>query len=113
MDPLVILWIFLIGAIAGLLLGLTLVYRTAVYPLHRKIKKLSTGLLPKEYMSKYPYDIDNFRYIGDPVDGIQFEEDRVIFIKIINTQPKPSEVPDKIKSLVKKHKVEWFEFKAG
>lgn len=111
MDSLVILWIFLIGAIVGLLLGLTLVYRAAVSPLHKKIEILSSGKPSEQYMEKYPYDIEYFRYIGNLVDGIQFEEDRIIFVKFKTDQSQLSSRQNKIKKLVEKGKVEWFEFK--
>jgi len=34
-------WIFLIGILAGLIVGIALVYRTAVSPLHKKTEKSS------------------------------------------------------------------------
>ena len=34
-------WFFLLGIIVGVIIGLTLVYRVAVSPLHKEIDKLS------------------------------------------------------------------------
>jgi len=36
-----LLWFFLLGIIVGVIVGLTLVYRTAVSPLHKEIERLS------------------------------------------------------------------------
>ncbi|MDH7517240.1 MAG: hypothetical protein QHH19_02710 [Candidatus Thermoplasmatota archaeon] len=41
METLMLIWFFLLGVIVGVIIGLTLVYRTAVLPLHREIEKLS------------------------------------------------------------------------
>src|SRR5689334_7267700 len=32
-------------------------------------------------MERYPYDSSNFRFLGTPVDGVQFEEDRIVFVE--------------------------------
>jgi uncharacterized membrane-anchored protein YhcB (DUF1043 family) len=44
METLMLLWFFLIGVIVGVIIGLTLVYRTAVSPLHKEIGKLSNQI---------------------------------------------------------------------
>ena len=123
MDPLIILWILLLGIIAGLILGLTLVYRTAITPLHKKIEKLTSekqslsttyGKLTEQFapfMEKYPYSTKNFRFIGNPVDGIQFEDDRIIFVEFKTNQSELSPLQNKIKKLIEKGRVEWFEFR--
>jgi len=111
MDVLVGIWVFLIGSIAGVVVGLTLVYRVAVYPLHKKIEKLSGEKQVEPYMDKYPYDQSNFRYIGDPVDGLQFEDDHILFVEFNPDHSELSQKQIKIKQLVEKGCVEWFEFK--
>ncbi len=44
MEILMLFWFFLIGIIVGVIIGLTLVYRTAVSPLHKEIEKLSNEI---------------------------------------------------------------------
>lgn len=122
MDLLMAFWVFLIGIMAGLIAGITLAYRTAVSPLHKKIEKLSgeqssTTSYDKiieqsepTMLCNYPFAYENFRFIGDPIDGIQFEDDRIIFVEFKTDQSKPDAVKTKIKELVEKGKVEWFEF---
>jgi predicted Holliday junction resolvase-like endonuclease len=122
MDPLLAFWIFLVGIIAGLLIGLTLIYRTAVAPLHKKIDRLTNekqsfstthGKLSEQFsqlMREYPYPPQRFRFIGNPIDGVQFEDDRIIFVKIKTDQAQLSQIQKHIKQLVEEGKVEWFEF---
>lgn len=114
-------WIFLIGIIAGLILGITLVYRTAISPLHKKIEKSSEKQSSATSYDKtieqfdptmlynYPFAYENFRFIGDPVDGIQFDDDRILFVEFKTDQSNP--MKNKIKELVENGKIEWFEFK--
>ncbi|MEM2907378.1 MAG: Holliday junction resolvase-like protein [Candidatus Odinarchaeota archaeon] len=47
-------------------------------------KSLSTtyGRISEQWfplMETYPYDPQNFRFIGSPIDGIQFTDDKIIF----------------------------------
>ena len=44
METLMLFWFFLLGIIVGVVIGLTLVYRTAVSPLHKKIERLSNQI---------------------------------------------------------------------
>ncbi|MCK4416106.1 MAG: endonuclease [Thermoplasmatales archaeon] len=123
MDPLMTFWVFLIGIIIGVIFGLTLVYRAAISPLHKKIEKLSSekessstawGKTTEQFtssMEKYPYSTENFRYIGDPIDGIQFEDDQILFVEFKTDKSKLNAKQNKIKKLVKEGKVKWFEFK--
>lgn len=117
------MWIFLIGIIVGIILGIMLVYRAAVTPLHKKIEKLSEekqllstkhSEIPKDFksfMEKYPYVKENFRFIGNPVDGIQFENDQIIFVEFTTNKSKLTAKQNKVKKLVNERKVKWFEFK--
>lgn len=123
MDPLMTFWVFLIGIIVGVIFGITLVYRAAISPLHKKIEKLSSekespstawGKTTEQFassMEKYPYSTENFQYIGSPIDGIQFEDDQILFVEFKTEKSKLNVKQNKIKKLVKEGKVKWFEFK--
>ncbi len=123
MDPLMTFWLFLIGIIVGLMLGVTLVYRTAISPLHKKIEKLSSekqslstiyGKISEQFapfMKKYPFSSKNFRFIGNPIDGIQFEDDHIIFVEFKTSKSKLTPIQNNIKKLVKEGKIKWFEFR--
>ncbi len=122
-DPLMLLWILLIGIIIGLVITLAFVYRVAVAPLRKKIKELQAekqsqstlyGLISEQFapfMKYYPFNPENFRFIGTPIDGIQFEKDKVVFVEIKTHKSRLTPLQNHIKNLVKNKKVEWFEFK--
>ena len=123
MDSLMTFWVFLIGIIAGIIFGVTLIHRIAISPLHKKIEKLTRekqslsstyGKITEQYasfMERYPYDIENYRFIGNPIDGIQFEEDNIIFVKFITNKSKLTSAQNKIKKLVKERRIKWFELR--
>ncbi len=61
-------------------------------------------------MDRYPYDSQSFRFIGTPVDGIQFEEDRIVFCEFKANQSSLSPIQKQIKRLVEAKQVYWEEF---
>jgi predicted Holliday junction resolvase-like endonuclease len=109
MDPLMTVWVFFIGIIIGVIVGVALSYRSAITPLHQRIGKL-TSQQYHEFMNQYPYNPDNFRYIGDPIDGIQFEEDKILFVWFKTRKTKPTLDQDRIKNLLENGNVSWFEW---
>ena len=123
MDPLIAFWVLLVGVIVGVVIGVAFIYRVAITPLHKKIEKLTCkiqslstnrGEITEQFrsnMKKYPFSIDNFRIISNPIDGIQFEDDQILFIKFKKNKSKLNPVQNKIKKLVKSGKIKWFEFR--
>lgn len=122
MDPLIYIWIFFIGAICGLMVGLILVYRLVISPLRERMDRLiqqkqslsvTYGRLTEQFapfMSSYPFSPEKFRFIGSPIDGLQFEDDKIIFVEFKTNRSRLSRDQDRIKKLIKDKKVEWFEF---
>ncbi len=116
-------WIFLIGIIVGVIVAITLIHKAAVYPLHKKIEELtsenktlqSTFTKKNEKLvfrkNKYPYSIENFRFIGTPIDGVQFENDQILFVKVKSEEAKLTTKQNKIKKLVKEGRIRWYEYK--
>ncbi|MFH1978474.1 MAG: Holliday junction resolvase-like protein [Candidatus Aenigmatarchaeota archaeon] len=72
-----------------------------------KYGKMSEQFMP--FMKSYPYDEHNFRFLGTPIDGVQFEDDKIVFVEFKTSGSKLSEKQKKIKDLVEKKKVEWNE----
>lgn len=112
-------WIFLIGIIGGLIFGITLLHRTAILPLYKKIDVLKSEkqglsqtdeILEKSIKNNYPYSIENFRYIGNPIDGIQFDKDKIIFVLFKSNKLKLTPTQEKIKELISNGYVMWKEF---
>ena len=109
MDSLMTVWVFFIGSIIGVIVGVALSYRTAITPLHQRIGKL-TSQQYHSFMKQYPYNPDNFRYIGDPIDGIQFEEDKILLVSFKKTNKPRTPEQDHIKNLLENGNVSWFEW---
>ena len=61
---------------------------------------------------KFPFSKEKFKFIGQPIDGIVFEEDKIVFCEFKSTETAQlNESQKKIKDLVKEKKIEWFEMK--
>jgi len=111
MDPLMTIWVFFIGCFIGILLGVILSYRTAVTPLQHKISKLmSQKEQYHEIMKYYPYSPETFHFLGGPVDGLQFEDDAILFVRFKQDNLPLTKEQEKIKNLITNRKVRWFEF---
>jgi predicted Holliday junction resolvase-like endonuclease len=61
-------------------------------------------------MEGYPYDSAGFRFLGTPVDGVQFEEDRIVFVEFKSHSSELSAQQKRLKKLVQAGKVSWEEF---
>jgi len=121
MDPLMTFWFFLIGIIVGVAVGLTLVHKVAVYPLHKKIERLEKDnnnkrrdeIIKKMKDINYPYSLKNFRFIGDPIDGLQFEENQILFVKLKTNSLKLNPLQKNVKKLVQQGQIKWLELKTS
>lgn len=61
-------------------------------------------------MDRFPYDAHGFRFLGNPIDGVQFEEDRIIFCEFKANKSSLTTEQKRIRELVKAGKVYWEEF---
>ena len=110
--------IWYIAVVLGLLLLLMLyMYRRAWHEL-RSLKSSKQSLSTKygrlteqfmPFMKDYPYDSQQFRFIGSPIDGVQFEPDRVVFVEFKSGDSRLSARQKAIKDLVLNKKVEFRE----
>ncbi|MCD6512989.1 MAG: endonuclease [Thermoplasmata archaeon] len=122
MDGFMLLWIFVIGLLFGFLMGIFFIYRNVAVPLKKEKKEIEEkkrslsslyGKITEQFapfMERYPYNPKNFRFIGSPIDGIQFEDDKIIFVEFKAAGSKLTQRERKIKELVEKGNVEWFNF---
>lgn len=100
----------------------------AAYFLFRKVQALSAALedlgfrkasqsvkygkLTEQFMpftDKFPFAPENFRFIGTPIDGMAFGQDKIYFCEFKASGSGLSERQKNIKKLVGEKKVEWFE----
>ena len=61
-------------------------------------------------MDGFPYDSQSFRFIGSPVDGIQFEADKIVFCEFKTNTSALSPPQRRIKQLIEARRVYWEEF---
>ena len=62
------------------------------------------------FMEQYPYDPQEFRFLGSPVDGVQFNEDSIVLVEFKANKSRLSEKQKRIKQLVEDGHVYWEEF---
>jgi len=68
-----------------------------------KFGKMTEQFFP--FLKKYSYNPQNFRFIGSPIDGIQFEKDKVIFVEFKTGNSSLSKKQKEIKDIIGKKKV--------
>lgn len=71
--------------------------------------KLTEQFMP--FISSYPFDPHKFRFIGSPIDGVQFEEDRILLIEFKSATSSLTSRQRRIRELVKNGKVEFLELR--
>jgi predicted Holliday junction resolvase-like endonuclease len=63
------------------------------------------------FVPDYPWDPQRFRFIGSPIDGVQFEDDKVIIVEFKTGSSKLSERQRHIRDLIRDGRVEFEEFR--
>ena len=74
-----------------------------------RLGKIGENLAP--FVKGWPWDPKDFRFLGNPVDGVQFNDDEVIFIEIKTGKARLSKSQKYFKDLVKAGKVSFVTFK--
>lgn len=74
-----------------------------------KYGKMSENWIPLS--EKFPYPKEKFRFLGNPIDGIAFLDDKIIFCEFKTNTSKLSHAQENIRELVKNKKVEWMEMR--
>jgi len=68
-----------------------------------RVGKIGENMAP--FMKDWPYDPNRFRFLGNPVDGIQFTDDEVIFVEIKTGKSKLTKTQRSIRNLLRKKDV--------
>jgi predicted Holliday junction resolvase-like endonuclease len=77
--------------------------------LSTKYGRMSEQFMP--FLKDYPHESQDFRFIGTPVDGVQFNKDGIVFVEFKTGDSKLTAKQKDIKELVKKGKVDFLEFR--
>ncbi len=74
-----------------------------------RLGKIGENMAP--FMRGWPYDPNNFRFLGHPVDGIQFTDDEIIFIEIKTGKSRLSKSQKKAREIIRKGNVSFATFR--
>ena len=77
--------------------------------LSSKYGRMTEQFIP--FLDSYPYDEQNFRFLGSPIDGVQFEPDKVVLVEFKTAGSRLTSKQKDIRKLVEKGKVEFREFR--
>lgn len=61
------------------------------------------------FLANWPWDPKGFRFIGSPIDGLQFTPDGVVFVEIKSARSRLSPLQQQVKALVAAGRVSWQE----
>jgi predicted Holliday junction resolvase-like endonuclease len=64
------------------------------------------------YMKNYPYEPGNFRFIGSPIDGLSFEDDKIVFVEFKTGKSKLTKKQANIRDMVNSKKIKWKEIRS-
>jgi predicted Holliday junction resolvase-like endonuclease len=76
-----------------------------------RLGKIGENMAP--FLKDWPWDPNNFHFIGYPTDGIQFNDDEVIFVEIKTGKSRLTPSQRKIRDVVKEGKVSFAVFRIG
>jgi predicted Holliday junction resolvase-like endonuclease len=62
-------------------------------------------------MEEYPYDPQGFRFLGSPIDGVQFEDDRIVFVEFKANTSRLAPNQRRVRELVEAGEVYFEEFR--
>ena len=85
------------------------IVRSSRQSLSTKYGQMTEQFMP--FVSSYPWDPGRFRFIGSPIDGIQFEEDRVIVVEFKTGSSTLTSRQRRIRDQIKEGRVEFQEIR--
>ncbi|HUR62622.1 MAG TPA: Holliday junction resolvase-like protein [Candidatus Thermoplasmatota archaeon] len=112
------LWV---AALAGGLILVTLLWAWTTASLLRRLRDLRSakqsqstryGQISEQFaphLAAWPWDPKGFRFIGSPVDGIQFTDEGVVFVEIKAGDSRLSPQQQAIRRHVAEGRVAWHE----
>lgn len=77
--------------------------------LSSKYGKMTEQFLP--FLADYPYDPQNFRFLGTPIDGVQFNDNEIVFLEFKVADSQLSQKQRAIRDLIKDRRVSFEELR--
>ena len=109
----IILILFLL-LITSLLINSRLYKNLSKERFRNRSQSTKYGQLTEQFMpllDLYPWNPSGFKFLGNPIDGIQFENDRIVLVEFKTASSKLSKAQREIKNLVASNKVEFREIR--
>ena len=113
-----VLFVVIAGLVIAVAVLLALTVKLTRTGLRLRSEKRSTevrrGFMTEQWLplvEPYPWDPRNLRFLGQPVDGVQFEDDKVIFVEFKSGASQLSEKQKRIRELVRTGQVEFREIR--
>ena len=75
--------------------------------LSTKYGKMTEQFMP--FLSMFPWNPERFRFIGAPIDGIQFEDDVIVLVEFKTGSSRLSRTQRQVRDLVREGRVEFRE----
>jgi predicted Holliday junction resolvase-like endonuclease len=72
-----------------------------------RLGQITEHLAP--FLKDFPFNPKKAHFIGNPIDLIVFEDDKIVIVEVKSGGSKLSDSQKKIKSLVEEKKIEWYE----
>ena len=85
--------------------------RSSTQSMSTRYGKMTEQFMP--FIPNYPWNPGDFRFIGSPIDGIQFEDGQVIFVEFKVGNSKLTQRQRHIRDLIQTGQVEFKEFRLG
>lgn len=114
-ESLILLLSTALVLLAGALLLVVRHYRDRVADLEHRTRSQAVvhGRINEQFapfLARYPFDGRNFRFLGGPIDGVQFEQDRIVFVEFKTNTARLNGRQQEIRRLVEEKRVEWLTF---
>lgn len=74
-----------------------------------RYRRISEQFMP--FLRDYPWDPGRFRFIGSPVDGVQFEDEQVVFVEFKVGTSSLTRGQRHIRNLIRAGRVDFKEFR--
>lgn len=82
--------------------------------LSKRSDDVKRGFVTEQWLplfETYPWNPQNFKFLGSPIDGIQFEEDRLFLVEFKSGNSRLSAKQKRIRDLVQSGEVEFREIR--
>jgi len=74
-----------------------------------KYGKMTEQWIP--FTKDFPFPPEQFRFLGMPIDGLVFGDDKIVFCEFKAASSQLSDKQKRVKELVKAKAVDWMEFR--